>query len=123
MNISPEVFGPYFWGALHTACLGSRDPEALRNFVNSYPLVLPCGACRFHFEKVLAENPLPESDNPIVLFEWSVLVHNIVNAKIGKPTITPEAAFDALFGSKINFNMIVFFAVLLLGLIFFILKL
>ena len=48
--------------------------------------------CAGHFAEVLKENPLPESDDPLVLFRWSVHIHNLVNARLGKPILEPEQA-------------------------------
>lgn len=93
MGINPIKFGPYFWGSLHLACLGGIDPNALKAFVGLYPAVLPCPACGMHFVEVLQANPLPDSDDPIVLFKWSVDVHNIVNQRIGKSVQSYDEAF------------------------------
>jgi len=50
--------------------------------------------CAGHFAGLLKENPLPETDDPLVLFEWSVHVHNLVNARLGKPIFSPEQAME-----------------------------
>jgi len=92
MGVPPEKWGPYFWGVIHLGCLaGSMTPE----FINMYPSVLPCAACGKHFTEVLQENPFPESRDPMILFQWSVHVHNVVNARIGKPILTVEEALAA----------------------------
>ena len=83
MGIKPEKFGPYFWGALHLACLGAENPDKVREFIALYPYVLPCIGCRNHFAQVLIDNPIPDTDDKMELFDWSVLVHNIVNVRIG----------------------------------------
>lgn len=92
MAIKPQKFGPYFWGVLHLACLGGIDPVALRTLVSLFPAILPCGACGQHFAEVLAESPIPETNDPDVLFRWSVDVHNTVNKKIEKPVFSYEEA-------------------------------
>lgn len=51
--------------------------------------IIPCLSCRQHFEQVLVENPIPESDD---FFKWSVDVHNIVNKRLGKPEVSYEDA-------------------------------
>ena len=61
-------------------------------FINMYPSVLPCSACGKHFTEVLQENPFPDSRDPMIMFQWSVHVHNVVNARIGKPILTVEEA-------------------------------
>ena len=90
MGLCSESFGPYFWGALHLACLANVDLESLKTFINSYQMVLPCYWCRIHFSEVIAENPIPDID----IFKWSIDVHNIVNKKLGKPVMTYEDALE-----------------------------
>jgi hypothetical protein len=81
--MNPRKFGPYFWGALHLACLEPTDMTTLRNFIFLFAYVLPCGNCRQSFLEILREYPPPT--NPDVMFQWSVDVHNMVNFKLGKP--------------------------------------
>ena len=50
--------------------------------------------CGQHFAELLVEYPFPDSEDPVVMFEWSVNAHNKVNEKIGKPIITTEEAFN-----------------------------
>ena len=89
MGVAPEIWGPNLWGTLHLLCLaGTITP----NFVQEFATVIPCPMCAGHFAEVLKENPLPESDDPLVLFRWSVHVHNLVNARLGKPILEPEQA-------------------------------
>lgn len=100
MGIKPEKFGPYFWGALHLACIGDGDPQAIRTFVDTFALVIPCEGCRVHFGEVLKQNPVPQTDDPIELFNWSVDVHNIVNARIGKTTMGYDEAYKVWMTMK-----------------------
>lgn len=93
MGICPEKFGPYFWGALHLACLYADDYKTLRAFVYSYTEVLPCPACRVHFARVLERHPFPEESDNLEYFSWSVDAHNIVNSRLGKPFVTYDTAF------------------------------
>jgi hypothetical protein len=64
-------------------------------FINMYPSILPCNACGQHFAEVLQENPFPDSRDPMIMFQWSVHAHNVVNARIGKPILTVEEALVA----------------------------
>lgn len=94
MGICPEKFGPYFWGALHLACLYADDYNTLKQFVYSYVEVLPCPACRHHFAQVLNQLPFPIEGHNLGYFAWSVDVHNIVNNRLGKPQLTYDKAFE-----------------------------
>ena len=125
MGIAPEIWGPNLWGTLHLLCLaGTITP----NFVQEFAKVIPCPMCAGHFAEVLKENPLPESGDPLVLFRWSVHVHNLVNARIGKPILEPEQAVERWVArppvppsSQFDFKIVLIF-VLLLALIYMVLK-
>lgn len=93
MGICPKKFGPYFWGALHLACLFADDYKTLRSFVYSYTEVLPCPMCREHFAQVVEQRPFPSEGHNIEYFTWSVDVHNIVNQRLGAPMLTYDEAF------------------------------
>jgi len=122
MNIPPSKWGPHFWMTLHIACLGCQDPKALIEFVEGYVYIIPCLSCRQHFEQVLVENPVPESDD---LFKWSVDVHNIVNKRLGKPEFSYEDALANVLAAapptspQFDFKIVHVMAVLLLFIILF----
>jgi hypothetical protein len=91
MGVPPEIWGPNLWGTLHLVCIaGTITPE----FVQEFTKVIPCPMCAGHFADISKENPLPESSDPFVLFEWSVYLHNLVNERIGKPIFTVEQALE-----------------------------
>jgi hypothetical protein len=94
MGICPKKFGPYYWGTLHLACLYAADTGAVKALVDSYTRTLPCPACRIHFDQVLQEFPFPHDGTRQDIFAWSVKVHNIVNARLGKPQVTIDEALD-----------------------------
>ena len=125
MGVAPEIWGPNLWGTLHLLCLaGTITP----NFVQEFAKVIPCPMCAGHFAEVLKENPLPESDDPLVLFRWSVHVHNLVNARIGKPILEPEQAMarwvsikTPSFSSQFDFKIVIII-LLLVALVFMLLR-
>jgi hypothetical protein len=91
MGVAPEIWGPNLWGTLHLLCLaGTITP----NFVQEFAKVIPCPMCAGHFTELIAENPLPDSADSLILFRWSVHIHNLVNARIGKPLLEPEQAME-----------------------------
>jgi len=88
MGLPPDVWGPRLWGVLHTLCLtGTITPE----FVQEFAHIIPCPSCAMHFRDLLEAFPF---ENALDKFEWSVLVHNQVNERIGKPTISVQKARD-----------------------------
>jgi hypothetical protein len=120
MKIPPSKWGPHFWMTLHIACLGCQDPKVLADFVEGYKEIIPCLSCREHFEQVLVDNPVPETDD---LFKWSVDVHNIVNKQLGKPEFSYEAALTNIVtsGAQVNsqFDFKIVFIIVLLVIISF----
>jgi len=93
MGICPQKFGPYFWGAMHLACLYADDYETLKKFVESYVEMLPCPACRIHFAEVIHYHPFPAESHNLDYFKWSVDAHNIVNSRLGKTQWSYDEAF------------------------------
>jgi hypothetical protein len=90
MGLCPKSFGPYFWGAFHLACLAAVDKDSLKTFIETYQMILPCFWCRLHFSQLLAEYPVPDTDQ----FRWSVEIHNKVNERLNKPLVTYEEALE-----------------------------
>jgi len=120
MGVPPEIWGPNLWGTLHLLCLTGTISS---NFVQEFANIIPCPACAGHFSELLKENPLPDSDDPLVLFSWSVRVHNLVNARIGKPIFSTEQAMKrwTTRGSQFDFKILIII-LLVLGLVFMLLK-
>ena len=124
MGVAPEIWGPNLWGTLHLLCLaGAITP----NFVQEFAKVIPCPMCAGHFTELIAENPLPVTDDNLVLFRWSVHVHNLVNARIGKPILEPEQAMARWISiktpssSQFDFKIVLIF-ILLVALVFMLFK-
>ena len=101
MGIEPNRLGPHVWAAIHLCCIGAPDvldsmqQVQYRSFFMSLPYVIPCTNCSDHFKKVLQTLPV---DNKLTgkddLFRWSVDVHNNVNARLNKPIIAYEDAYN-----------------------------
>jgi hypothetical protein len=128
MGIKPEKFGPYFWGALHLACLGDTDPAEIRSFVETFSHVIPCESCRIHFADVLRVNPVPQTEDSIELFNWSVDIHNIVNKRLNKPIMDADEAYtiwtslDAKGPGPFNFILLFISLMVILIVIFMFLR-
>lgn len=84
----PKVWGPKRWAELHAFAL-TATPGELAEYLKYFRVRVPCGTCRGHLTAFLRANPPGQAPDP---FAWSVDLHNTVNAKIGKPTITVEQA-------------------------------
>jgi hypothetical protein len=120
MRISPENWGPAYWKTFHVACLAAANRDELHQFIEGYKLVVPCGACRIHFSQILAENPLPTEE----YFNWSVDIHNLVNASLGKRQFSYTEALDELQKEpqQFNFKFIGIIVILLIVISFLILN-
>lgn len=107
MDVPISVWGSATWRTLHSICLGfdqrhrggalsDADRQAARNLIESLEHLLPCSACRTSLAALMASVDLRASlTNAIAdgaLLPWSVQLHNLVNAKLGKPAISSESA-------------------------------
>lgn len=100
--MDPQVWGKYQWTAIHFAALGypTSPTEAQKQYYFTYftkilPEILPCLKCRQHLKQTLqTEHPMNSSAlaNPNALFEWTVSLHNVVNRRLEKPTLSLEEA-------------------------------
>ncbi|KAF9421218.1 hypothetical protein BGZ94_008878 [Podila epigama] len=78
------------WKLLHT--MASRYPEkprpderaAMKQWIFLLSRLYPCGECATHFQLILKKHP-PQTSSRASLSNWSCAVHNIVNARLGKP--------------------------------------
>lgn len=102
--MDPTFWGPSGWRFIHSVCytapeaLTSDDKERYKTFIKALGAVLPCAACRKHFQENLKRHPLENAlGTRKALFEWSVDMHNEVNRKTGKMDFSYLEAEEALF--------------------------
>jgi hypothetical protein len=96
--MNPSVWGPPFWFVMHTVSLNYplkpsfAEQRTHYDFFYNVRDILPCEMCRQHYRTLLKQYPLqPFLDNRDSLVAWVVLIHNQVNARLGKPGMTTEA--------------------------------
>ena len=105
MPSDPNVWGPHVWAAVHLIALGaptsfdSSTQAGYRNFFANLPYVLPCKSCQEHLLDIMTQKGAMSLDNAFVsgrdsLFLWTVNIHNSVNRRLGKPTMTVEDAMS-----------------------------
>lgn len=99
MRFPPSVWGPFFWHTIHITALGYpksptySDKKAAKEFYESLAFLLPCPICREHYATHLQKMPLtPHLDRREDLFKWTIVLHNEVNASLGKPRVTEAEA-------------------------------
>jgi hypothetical protein len=95
MHLPPTAWGPFFWHTMHIVALGYPSKaayshkKAAKDFFESLQFLIPCPICREHYSQFLHEHPItPFLDRRDDLFKWTVLIHNEVNTKLGKPRVT-----------------------------------
>ena len=100
-----RAWGTPLWLTIHVMALSApytltADDRAYYElfYTQDVPNSIPCADCRAHYRTHLARLPLgPRLGSRQSLFEWTVDLHNRVNASLGKPTYTYEQALG-LFG-------------------------
>jgi hypothetical protein len=102
MHLPPEVWGPIFWCTLHIVSLAYpteptyAEKRAAKDFFNSFTQLLPCPVCKEHFREVIAMLPVDTwLDNRASVTEWVWMLHNRVNARLGKREITMSEFHEA----------------------------
>lgn len=86
--------GPAMWKELHLRALNwdfstnKNDLQFLKGFGHRIPKFETGCKCRSFYNKYLKSNP-PTFNK---YFEWTVELHNAVNKKLRKPTVSLEAA-------------------------------
>jgi len=100
MHLPPEIWGPMFWATMHILSLAYpeeptySEKRAAKELFNALAHLLPCPVCRNHYKETLQKLPVETwLDNRKSLVEWVWMVHNDVNQRLGKPTITQTEFF------------------------------
>ena len=97
--MEPSTWGPHVWSAIHLICLGApvllpdAEQEHYQKFFNYLALVIPCTTCRQHLKENMRHISIAKYlSGRDKLFEWSVLIHNRVNASLGEREWTLDEA-------------------------------
>lgn len=100
LHVPPEIWGPVFWCTLHLVSMGYpetptySEKRAAKEFYSSLIYLLPCPECRSHFQEIFQVMPVDTwLDNRASLTEWVWMLHNRVNERLGKPTLTQSEFF------------------------------
>lgn len=135
--IDPEIWGPHYWGFLHTIafCYPNYPTTITKKkyyeFIHNLPLFIPTESISKHFSKLLDKYPVtPYLDNKDSFIRWVHFIHNKINHSIGKEEISYMTAMDKYnseykpkpiyLSEKINFRKHYIHIILILALLFFI---
>lgn len=93
--LDPNVWGPHYWFFLHTISMTyPHHPNAVTKkkyyeFIQNLPLFIPVDAMSSEFSKLIDQYPVtPYLDNRESFVRWTWFIHNKINQKLEKPTIT-----------------------------------
>jgi FAD-linked sulfhydryl oxidase len=97
LQLDSKVWGPWYWGFLHTATMTYPvHPNAVTkkkyyDFINSIPLFIPVGSMSGEFSRLLENYPVsPYLDSREALVRWMHFIHNKMNERLEKPKLTLE---------------------------------
>lgn len=90
-------WGSYLWSFIHTITIANSNDNLeynthVKSILQSIQYAIPCPTCAYTYKEFL--NTLDQIDltKPMVLFYWSVDLHNLVNTKLSKPHISYDEA-------------------------------
>ena len=134
--LDPKVWGPHYWFFLNTLAMTyPNHPNTITKkkyyeFVQNLPLFLPVEEISKEFSKLLEEYPVtPYLDNRDSFVKWMHFIHNKINEKLEKPTITLNEFFVKYYENyksptekinefyKIKEKILYFFIIILISII------
>jgi hypothetical protein len=97
----PACWGPMQWLAMHQIARGyprqaptDAQQVAWTSYVSALADLLPCPVCADHWRAIILRG-VPTASRFDVL-KWTIDVHNEVNARLHKPTLSYEQAVKAM---------------------------
>ena len=92
-----ENWGRALWAFIHTITIidfedNERFVEPCIDNLKALSGAIPCSKCVEHYIEQTKLLDAIDVNKPMVLFEWTVNLHNSVNRKLGKPEITYDEA-------------------------------
>ena len=110
MMLTPDIWGPSVWKALHFISFAyPNDPtekqkKTYKSFFQTFHGVLPCSICSNNYERHLIELPLTDSvmKNRESLIKWVIDMHNLVNKENGKPIYSYDKALENIMSNFKN---------------------
>jgi hypothetical protein len=132
--LDPKVWGPHYWFFLHTLAMtyphhpNSITKKKYYEFIQNLPLFLPVENISGEFSKLIEKYPItPYLDDRDSFVRWMHFIHNKINQKLEKPTISLNDFFITYYDAykredekDILYNKIkekILFLVLIFGMI------
>jgi len=96
-TLNPNIWGKHYWFFLHTMTLhypnnpNEKIKKVYYQFFHNLSYFLPNKSFASNFDKLLEEYPLtPYLDSRDKLIKWVHFIHNKINERLEKPTISLE---------------------------------
>ena len=93
--LDPKVWGPHYWFFLHTLAMtyphypNTISKKKYYEFIQNLSLFLPVEEISNEFSKLLQQFPVtPYLDNRDSFVRWMHFIHNKINEKLEKPTLS-----------------------------------
>lgn len=103
----PKYIGPGTWNTIHRYAFIVRLPSEQKNFIKFMKDIcsgFPCTVCRGHCTEYIKNNPMEQyidvginiNGETVILglFIWSWKFHNAVNARLKKPIMSWDTAYN-----------------------------
>lgn len=113
-HTDPKYIGPGTWNAIHRLSYRARSRKQQLEFISFMKQIcggFPCKVCKGHCVQYIKNHPMEEYIGTLVevdgqqlalgLFVWAWKFHNAVNARINKPIMSWETAYN-LYSNKEN---------------------
>ena len=109
--LDPKIWGPHYWFFLHTIAMTyPHHPNAVTKkkyyeFIQNLPLFIPVEEISKDFEKMIDLYPItPYLDNRDSFIRWTHFIHNKINEKLEKPTISLNEFFVLYYNEYKSHN-------------------
>lgn len=109
----PEYTGPGAWSVIHVLAYNARNKEKQQQFMASMREIcgkFPCINCRYHCGEYIRNHPMEDyldlnmNGEKLGLFVWSWKFHNCVNARLKKPIMSWDTAYNMYLEEDVENN-------------------
>jgi hypothetical protein len=108
----PQVWGPHYWYFLHTSFFQYPETPTIvtkkiyYDMITHFGTFIPDEKIATYYNQLLNEYPIsPYLDNKVSIVKWGWFIHNKVNKKLKKPSITLEEFYIQYYNSHKNYTI------------------
>ena len=110
--LDPKIWGPHYWFFLHTMAMtyphypNSVTKKKYYEFIQNLPLFIPVEEISSEFSKLIDTYPItPYLDNRDSFLRWMHFIHNKINEKLEKPSISLSDFFIEYYNQYKSNNL------------------